>query len=44
MVFSERNARATKMLEPGELVFMMNAEAKQDADQFSLAASVSWQI
>lgn len=43
MLFSERGARVTKLVQPGELAFMLNAEADPDANQFTLAASVSWQ-
>ncbi len=43
MTFSERAGKVTRLIQPGELAYMMDVEALPYADNFALGARVSWQ-
>jgi hypothetical protein len=40
MLYSERGGRVTKLIQPDEIVFMINAEADPKYNEFTLAVSV----
>lgn len=44
MAFNERGGRVTRLIQPNELMYMMDVEALPEMFNFALGVRVQWQI